>query len=146
MCQDCCDPPIDAPPQRQQHAIYPPIDCTLVTNVRQICAKDSCCYTYEETGADIASGSGDDEGGFCDTIDSTYSDENNMGGIPSICWYCCSQPIDIAADPSEGEPERTFVWNDGRSSQGEDRRKQIKLSVVSVVFAMTLLVFWEKLV
>ena len=94
LCEDCCDPPIVAPPLRHQHPTYPTIDCTMVSNVSQICAPESCCSQLQPQRGDNKDESIFSPDLFCDGIFQSRGDI----GVRSICWYCCSEPVDVDAD------------------------------------------------
>jgi hypothetical protein len=61
VCLQCCDPQKEVGPPPPPHPVYPPIDCTLVSNPYRMCKPSSCCNedrseteycleTYEEYG------------------------------------------------------------------------------------------------
>lgn len=79
VCSDCCNKALAPPPP--EHSVYPPIDCTLVSNPFRICKPTSCCNEEKS------------KTWYCKDTYETYGDA--MG---SICWYCCSQPKEV--DPS----------------------------------------------
>lgn len=79
VCSSCCSTPKEVGPKTQAHGTYPDIDCTAIENPFRMCKPNSCC----ELGASSSS--------YCsDTF-------NSIGdlGMASVCWYCCSEPIDI---------------------------------------------------
>ena len=78
VCSECCRPSKEVAPAPPAHPIYPPIDCTLVSNPFRICKPTSCCNKERS------------ETWYCNNIYETYGD-----AIGSICWYCCSNPKEI---------------------------------------------------
>jgi hypothetical protein len=78
LCSECCDPSKELAPAPPVHPIYPQIDCSAVKNPFRICKPNSCC-----DGVGSASG-------FCKI---KYEEYNEIMG--SICWYCCSEPMEI---------------------------------------------------
>lgn len=84
VCSECCNPAKEVGPSPPTHPIYPEIDCTEVHNPYRMCKPNSCC----EKGASSSS--------YCAGVFGTYGDD-----MLSICWYCCSNPIDIALDGKE---------------------------------------------
>jgi hypothetical protein len=79
VCSDCCNKELAPPPP--PHPVYPPVDCTLVSNPFRICKPTSCCNEEQSNTW------------YCEDTYETYGDA--MG---SICWYCCSQPKEV--DPT----------------------------------------------
>jgi len=84
FCSECCDPSKELGPTPPVHPVYPPIDCTQVNNPFRMCKPNSCC----EAGSSSSS--------YCAGVFGTYGDS-----MSSICWYCCSEPIDIGLDANE---------------------------------------------
>ncbi len=86
VCSACCNPSkqVGLPPL--DHPIYPQIDCTLVNNPFRMCKPNSCCERGPSSSA------------YCAGVFDTYED-----GMASICWYCCSEPIDIASDGQQAQ-------------------------------------------
>lgn len=81
VCSSCCNPSKVVGPPGATHPIYPQIDCTQINNPFRMCKPNSCC----ERGPSSSS--------YCSGVFNTYG-----GDMSSICWYCCSEPIDINAD------------------------------------------------
>ena len=78
VCEVCCDPPKQLAPPPPPHPIYPPIDCAEVENPSRICEPNSCCYESLPSTD------------FCMGVYSQYG-----WFMRSICWYCCSEQIDM---------------------------------------------------
>lgn len=69
ICSQCCDPPKEIGPPPPPHTVYPPIDCSLVSNPNRMCKPNSCCDEFRS------------ESEYCFE---TYEEYGNS--IGSICW------------------------------------------------------------
>jgi hypothetical protein len=93
VCSDCCNPAKELGPVTPPHPEYPSIDCTTVDNPFRMCKPNSCC---ESTPSDSS---------YCTGVYDTFGNE-----MPSVCWYCCSEPKDIgSAGPVQPTPTLTTL-------------------------------------
>jgi hypothetical protein len=79
VCSQCCTPAKEVAPPPPPHPVYEPTNCALLDNPGRICR--SCCDATMST---------------TDYCEETYL--NFTETIGSICWYCCSDPVEV--DPA----------------------------------------------